>query len=101
MLSANLAEYFACRTGTAARHIIQTLANGLEDVGACGNVEQLLIGFRVLDYGFRLPVERKDNRPLALLEMTEEFTGFAAERGKGLDVLGDIESNSNAPRADC
>jgi hypothetical protein len=85
----------ACRTGTAAGHIVQALANRLEDTGASGDIKQVLISFCVLDDGLRLAVKRQDNRSLARFEMLEELTGFAAERGKGLNVLGDIEHENS------
>ena len=53
--------------------VVQALPDRFVNVGACGDVEQPLIGFCVLHDSLGLAVDGQHYRPLALLELLEEL----------------------------
>jgi len=52
--------------------VLQTLADALFGVGAPGNIQQALIGFRILHDGRCLPVHREHDGALAPLKLLHE-----------------------------
>jgi hypothetical protein len=50
MLSANLVEYFACRSRAAVGHIVKSLPDGLENIRTCGDIQQAVICLGILHY---------------------------------------------------
>src|ERR1700687_1354892 len=91
MLATELLKYFFRRSSTSVSYIIQPLTNGFVIVGAGGNIQQPLVGCRILHDGLRLAVDRKHDGTLALFKLLHEVAGFAAESGQRLDVFGDVE----------
>jgi hypothetical protein len=79
------------------RDLVFCLPYSLEDIGLRGNIQQPLVGFRVLNHGFRFAIYGKDYRPLRLLKALHEFAGLAAEGGQGLNVFGNVEHQKSFP----
>lgn len=71
--------------------VLQALADALIRIGAGGDVEQALVGFRILHNSRGLPIYREDHGALALLELFHEIAGSAPEGGQGLDILRDVK----------
>jgi hypothetical protein len=49
MSAANLVEYFACGAGAPMCHVVQTLMETFFGILKRGDIEQTLIGLRVLE----------------------------------------------------
>src|SRR5207244_10905123 len=104
--SANLTRYgmvapehfqsFTRRTHTTLLYVFEALPDSLKRIGLCGNVEQALIGFRILHDRFRLPIDRKNQRFLRFLEMLHELPWIAAERRHRLNVFFDVKHHDLA-----
>src|ERR1700674_2315274 len=71
--------------------LLQALANSFENVCVGGDVEQALVGLRVLHNCRRFTLNRQDDGALALLELFHKVAGAAAEGGQRMDVVGDVE----------
>src|ERR1700686_3398737 len=82
MLATKLLKYFSRRSSTSVSYIIQPLTNRFLVVGAGCNIEQALVGLRILHNSLGLAVHRKHDGPLALFELLHEVAGFAAESGQ-------------------
>src|SRR5258708_12664999 len=91
MLRAEFVQGFSRGLVPAALQILHALTNALSGIGARRDVQQALVVAGVLYDRFRLAVHREDYRPLALLELLHELARLAPERGKGLNILGEIE----------
>jgi hypothetical protein len=75
MLAANLVEDLSRRKSATACHIIQALANALFRIRSGGEVQQALVGFRILDDGGGFSVHRKHHRAFGLPELFHKVTG--------------------------
>src|ERR1035437_3574316 len=71
--------------------LLQALADAFSSVGAGSDIEQALIGSRILHDGFSLALDREHDGPLALLELFHEIARAAAESGQRLNVFRDIK----------
>jgi hypothetical protein len=71
--------------------VLQTLANALLGVSARGNIQQALIGFRVLCYGRRFALRREHHGTLTPLELLHVVAGTPPKGPESLDALCDIE----------
>src|SRR5216684_1647236 len=99
--SANLTRYgmvapkhLQCFTGgthTTLLCVFEALPDALKCSGLCGDVEQALIGFRILHDRFRLSIDRKNQRLLRLFEMLHELPWIAPECGHRLNVFFDVK----------
>lgn len=76
---------------TTLLYIFDALSDTLKCIGLCGDVEQALIGFGILDDCFRLSVDRKNQRFLRFLELLHELPRIAAERRHRLNVFFDVK----------
>ena len=86
-----LSEEFARRTKPSGSRVFKALTDAFLGVGAGGNVEETLVGFRILHYSRGLAVDGEHNGALALLEMLHEVAGRAAESGQRLNVGGNVQ----------
>jgi hypothetical protein len=75
MLAANLVKDFSGGAGASVCHILQTLTDTLFGVRSGGDVQQALVGFRVLDNGGGFSVHRKHHRAFGLPELFHKVTG--------------------------
>src|SRR5271165_2418524 len=91
MLLSDFFESLARRPGAALGDVIKPLADSLMDIRLGGDVQQTLVGLRILDYGFGFAFDREHHGPLGLLKLFHEVARAAAERGERLDVLGDVK----------
>src|SRR6266850_7385486 len=73
--------------------VFDALADSLKCIGLCGDIEQTLIGFGILDDRFRLSMDRKNQRFLRFLELPHELPRIAAERRHRLNVFFDVKHN--------
>jgi hypothetical protein len=71
--------------------VIHALPYSFEDVSFRGDVEQALVGFCVLNNGFRFTVDRKNDWPFGFLQAFHELGGLAPKRGQRLYVFRDIK----------
>lgn len=58
MFAANPVECFRCVPVSAMRYVVRTLPNSFLYISASGDVEQALIGLRILHDGCRLAFNR-------------------------------------------
>jgi hypothetical protein len=56
--------------------VFDALPDSLNRIGLCGDVEQTLIGFGILDDRFRLSIDRKNQRFLRFLSCFMSFPGL-------------------------
>jgi len=91
MLPADLFEHDPCRTSATVGYIAEALTDRLEYIGAGGQVQQALIGSRVLHDGLGFALDSKNYRPFALLELFHKLAGPAPERRQRLNVFGYVE----------
>jgi hypothetical protein len=66
----------------------EKLADGAEPI------EQVLIGFRILNHGLGFALNRKHYGASALLELLHELGGVAPKAGKRADIFRDVEHGS-------
>jgi hypothetical protein len=76
MPTANLVEYFVCRTRAAMRHVFKALPDGFMHIGAGNEIEKPLIGFRVLHDCFRFTLNGQYNWPFGLLSCFMNWAGL-------------------------
>src|SRR6266478_9433455 len=76
--------------------VFDALPDSLKCIGLCGDIEQTLIGFGILDDRFRLSIDRKNQRFLRFLEVLHELPWIAPECRHRLNVFFDIEHNDLA-----
>jgi hypothetical protein len=81
--------------------IIQALVESLLFVSACGNVEELLISFRILHDGRGFSSKRKYNRSLCFLQLFDQHARLAAKTGKGLSIFGYVEHDRLRTSSSC
>ena len=79
------------------RNVIHSLSYGFENVGLRSDIEQTLVGFRVLNNGLRLAIDRENHRPFGPLEAFHELGGLASKRRQRLDVLGNVKHGQSFP----
>jgi hypothetical protein len=91
MFAAERFEGFARRTHTTPLDVLKALVDALTGVGLCGDIEETLIGFGVLQHRFGLAIDGKDQRPLRLLEMLHKLRWIPAKGRHCLNVFFDIE----------
>ena len=91
MIAAEGLQSFARGAHTTLLCVFDTLSDALKGIGLCGDVEQALIGFGILDDRFCFSVDRKNERFLRFLELLHELSRIAAERRHGLNVFFDVE----------
>src|SRR5256886_8075380 len=93
------AEHFQCftrRTHTTLLCVFEALPDALKRIGLRGDVKQPLIGFGILHDRFRLPIDRKNQRFLRLLEVLHELPWIAAECGHRLNVSFNVKHSDLA-----
>src|SRR5579859_237599 len=99
MLSADFVEDFAGRAGAALLHILKPLPDPLCCIGLGGDVEKMLVGLRILQNGFRFPVNGKNQGTFVPFQAPHKHTRVAPETCLGLNVFADIEHTlSPAPK---
>ena len=74
--------------------VLKTLPNALFCIRAGCDIEQTLVGFRILNNGRSLPVHGQHQCALAFPELFHEIAGPPTEASQGLDILGNIEHDS-------
>jgi hypothetical protein len=89
-----LREKLADGAEPAVLGIVQTLADALMRISASGDVEQVLIGFRILNHGLGFTLDRKHYGASAPLELFHELGGVAPKAGKRTDIFRDVEHGS-------
>jgi hypothetical protein len=89
-------QSFPRRTHTTPLYIFDALPDSLKGIGLRGDVEQALIGFRILHDRFRLSIDCKNQRFLRFLEVLHELPWIAAERRHRLNVFFDVKHNDLA-----
>jgi hypothetical protein len=89
------AEELLCRPDSALTQVLQSLTNAFPCVGPRCDVQQALVGFRVLNNRRSFPVHGQNDRTLALLDLLEELGGAAAEGGQRLDIFGEIKHSAS------
>ena len=57
ILGANFVEYILRGASATVVNVVETLLDCYVDAGAGGNVEEPLIGFGILDYGFCFAID--------------------------------------------
>src|SRR5580700_1705651 len=77
--------------GLSFARVLQALPDSLICLGACGDIEQPLIGLRVLYNSCRLALHGQHNWPLALLELLYEIAGSPAESSERMNILRDVK----------
>ena len=87
---AYLVEHFTRRPGPAIGNIFEALPDALGRAGFRGEIEQVLIGFGVLDHGGSFSIHRQNERALSLAQVAQKLRRVIAERGHWLNVLGDV-----------
>ena len=91
MLAPKRRKKFARGVRTASLHVFSPLANSLKNIGLRSDIQQALIGLRILKDGFSLSIHGQDERPFCFLKVLKEFSRIAAERGHCLDVFFQVE----------
>src|SRR5467141_3397377 len=86
-----LVEKLLRGSGLSFFRVRQALTDTFRNIGASSNVEQVLIGLRILHDGRGLSFHSKHHGALALLELLYEVAGAAAECGQRLDVTRDVQ----------
>src|ERR1035438_8562602 len=71
--------------------LLQALPDAFSSIGAGSDIEQALIGTRVLHDGFSVAFDGEHDGPLALLELFQKIARAAAESGQRLNVFRDIK----------
>src|ERR1039458_1550758 len=71
--------------------LLQALADAFSSIGAGSDIEQALIGSRILQDGFSLAFDGEHDGPLVLLELFHEIARAAVESGQRLSVFRDIK----------
>jgi hypothetical protein len=71
--------------------IVHSLPDALIRIGASGDIEQMLIGFRILNHGLGFALNRKHYRASAFLELFHQLGGVAPKAGERTDVFRDVE----------
>jgi hypothetical protein len=84
-------QSFARRTDAAFLYVLKSLPNPFKGIGSRRDVEEVLIGFRILHDRFRFAIDSKNQRSLRLLETLHEFCRITPEGGHGLNILLDVE----------
>jgi hypothetical protein len=71
--------------------LLHALPNGIEYIGAGGDVGQALVGLGILDNGGCFAFNRQHCGALGLLDLLKHFGRMAAEAGEGLDVFLEVQ----------
>ncbi len=90
----NAAEHFkgfARRTDAALLQILKPLLDSLNGIGLRRDVEQMLIGFSILNDRFRFAIDGENQGSLGFLETFHEFSRIPPECGHGLNVFLNVE----------
>src|ERR1700745_49288 len=96
MVAAERVQSFTRGTHATLLYVFDTLPDSLKCVGLGGDVEQALIGFGILNDGFRLSIDGKNQRLLRFLELLHELPRIAAECRHRLNVFFDVKHNGLA-----
>jgi hypothetical protein len=86
-----LLEKLPCRAGAAIRYVIKPLADAFLSIGARGDVEQALIGFRILHDGGGLSVNREHYGAFGFLKLFHEVAGRPPKCRQRLNVTCDVK----------
>jgi len=76
-------------------YIGETLADSLLRAPSRGDIQQSLIGFRVLHDGSRLTLHCENDGPLAALDLLHEIAGAAAEGRERMNIFGNVKHASH------
>ena len=76
MPPANLIEDITGGISPATSHIFHALPDSLMHVGTSSYIEQALIRFRILHYGFRFPFNCQNNRALIFFKLFHKSPGL-------------------------
>src|SRR5271166_3690993 len=71
--------------------ILEALPDAFLGIGAGSNVEQMLVGFGILNNSRGLALHGEHHRALAFLQLFHEIAGTPAEGGQRLNVAGDVK----------
>src|ERR1700739_4943662 len=96
MVAAEHLQCFTGRTHTTVLYVLDALPDSLKGIDFRGDVEQALIGFRILHDRFRLSIDCKNQWFLRFLEVLHELPWIAAERRHRLNVFFDVKHNDLA-----
>src|SRR6266540_1378833 len=91
MLCFELSKELFDVTAFPALGLFEALTDAFIRIGAGRDVEEALIGLRVLHYRGSPALHRQYDGALTLPELFHEVAGAAAERGQRLNILGDVE----------
>jgi hypothetical protein len=80
-------EEFSDWSRPALAGIFQALPDAFPCVRASGDVEQTLVGFRILHHGCSFSIHSQHHGTLALLDLLEKVAGPPTKGGQRLDVL--------------
>src|ERR1022692_2263283 len=97
MLSFKPVEELPRRPGLSFSRVLQALPDSLSRVSTGGDIEQALIGLRVLDDRRRLAFHGEHDRTLALLEMFHEVARPPAKSGERMNVFRDVKHRTGSP----
>src|SRR5690242_8989291 len=71
---------FSCRTCATFLEILDSLPNTVGLVGLCRQIQQSLVGFRILHYRFGFSVNGEDYGLLRLFQLFRKFSRVSPER---------------------
>src|ERR1017187_6294868 len=94
MSPSNFVECLSRRFGSAVGDVIQSLTDGFVHIGTGGDVQQALVGRRVLHDGGGLALYGKHHGPFALPEVLHKIARTATVSRQRLDDFGNDENAS-------
>jgi hypothetical protein len=86
-----LGEKFARGPALAILGVFESLPDSFTCIRSSGDVEQTLIGRRILHYGFGSTLDRENDGTLVPLDAPDHLSRVAPEAGERLNILGDVE----------
>jgi len=84
-------QSFSRRTQAALFYVLKPLPDSLNGIGLRRDVEQMLIGFSILNDRFRFAIHGENQGSLGFLETFHEFSRIPPECGHGLNVFLNVE----------
>jgi hypothetical protein len=77
--------------------VVDALPYGLKYVGLSGDVQQTLIGFRVLNNSLCFAIDGQYHGPFGLFQAPHEFARLSPEGGQRLNIFGNVEHRQSFP----
>jgi len=91
MSSPEIVEHLSDGSSPALSYVIKPLPNRLEYIRLRGNVQQPLIGFRILNDSSSFSLHSENHRPFTLLDLLHEVAGPAPKGGTGLNIVRNVK----------